>query len=284
MCIPMSVKHPQIREIRDTGGYCLTAELASNNWNQTDQDLILVPAVLDRDGLHLNWVSAKPMPTGRGRSVIQHRSPSPSAVLAASSRWSTVTPSEHFRSTIVLAKTGDRVTPARERRSGRVAPLPAGASSGGRRPASTSKTVVPAQVSARAVVGGADERENAGIAHRVAGPDYGQLTRLQWLAQRLQQCRAELRRLVEEQTHRRGPATPSGALHAAAADQPLQRRAVVRHAERRPRDERHPLAKGAGHRVHAGHLQRLPGAERRQDAPHARADWLPALAICHGLS
>ena len=61
----------------------------------------------------------------------------------------------------------------------------------------------------------------------------------------------------------------SRALHAAAADQSFERRAVVRRAERRPRDQRRARAQGTGHRMHARHLQRLLAGQRRQDARQA---------------
>ena len=128
---------------------------------------------------------------------------------------------------------------------------------------------VPAQVAARAGVGGADELEAGRVAHRVAGPDHGHFVGLQRLAERLQQRRAELRRLVQEQDPAVGQRRFPRALHAAAADQPFQRRAVVRRAERRPRDQRRARAQGTGHRMHARHLQRLPAGQRRQDARQA---------------
>ena len=88
---------------------------------------------------------------------------------------------------------------------------------------------------------------------------------LERLAQRFENRTVKLGELVEKEHSTMREARLAGAQVRAAADDRGGRRAVVRRAERRPRDERLLAVDQPGDRVDPCHLERRLGVERRQD-------------------
>ena len=92
---------------------------------------------------------------------------------------------------------------------------------------------------------------------------------LERLAQRLERRPRELRQLVEQQDAAMREARLAGTDARAAADDRRGRRAVVRRAERRRRDERLLDREQPGHRVDPRHLECRRRLERRQQPGQA---------------
>ncbi len=125
---------------------------------------------------------------------------------------------------------------------------------------------------ARAQVHGRDELKPGREDREAGGPRDRDAAVLEWLAQRLERGALELGQLVQEEHAPVREARLSRPRPGPAADDRGHRRAVVRRAEGRPRDQRPLGRQEPGDRVDAGHLELVARLQRRQDRREAAAE------------